>query len=200
MDKNSKEYKQAYIRWYHRSHPRLKYPIEEQIKDGKLLCYKCLQYKPADEFDDNSSNWFRLCKDRRCKECKRKQYEKRLIQNRWKSDVHDVLRSRFYGARDRARRKNLEFDITLDYLMYLWNKQQGKCALSGIKMTTVLYDGRIPTNVSLDRIDTKKGYTMDNVQLVCMAVNQMKNDLSINELYSFCKNIVSVYESKNAKD
>ena len=62
-------------------------------------------------------------------------------------------------------------------------------------MTTVLYDGRIPTNVSLDRIDTKKGYTMDNVQLVCMACNQMKNDLSMDELYSFCKNIVSVYEN-----
>lgn len=195
MDKNSKEYKTTYRRWYHRNHPRLKYSIEEQIKDDKLLCYKCLQYKPVDEFDDNPTNWFRLCKDRRCKECKHEQYRKRLIQNRQKSDVHDVLRQRFYGARDRSRRKNMEFDITLDYLIYLWNKQQGKCALSGIKMTTVLYDGRIPTNVSLDRIDTKKGYTMDNVQLVCMACNQMKNDLSMDELYSFCKNIVSVYEN-----
>ena len=41
---------------------------------------------------------------------------------------------------------------------------------------------------------------MDNVQLVCMACNQMKNDLSIDELYSFCKNIVSVYENNQMKN
>lgn len=196
MDKSSKEYKIAYARWYHRNHARLKYSIDEQVKGDNLLCYKCLQYKPIEDFDDNPSNWYRLCKDRRCKQCKKLQYEKRKIQNRHKSDIYNVLRQRFYGARDRAKRKNLEFNITLDYLIYLWNKQQGKCALSGIDMTTILYDGRTNTNVSVDRIDPSRGYTMDNVQLVCMACNQMKNDMSVSELYSFCKNIISVYENK----
>lgn len=48
-------------------------------------------------------------------------------------------------------------------------------------------DGRIPTNVSVDRIDSKKGYTRDNVQLVCMAINQMKSDLDNNTFYNLCK-------------
>lgn len=45
----------------------------------------------------------------------------------------------------------------------------------------------IQPNVSVDRIDSKKGYTRDNVQLVCMAINQMKSDLDNNTFYNLCK-------------
>lgn len=172
----------------------LKYPIDQQIKNGKLLCYKCLKYKSIDDFDSAPNNWYRLGKDRRCKQCKHNQYRNRRKRYAHTTDLYKILRFRFYGARDRAKNKNLDFELTVDYLMYLWNKQQGKCALSGIKMTTFLCHGRTPTNVSVDRIDPNKGYTMDNVQLVCMACNQMKNDLTIDELYHFCKQITSVYE------
>jgi len=48
-------------------------------------------------------------------------------------------------------------------------------------MTYKFYEGRVNTNVSIDRIDSTKGYSKDNVQLVCMAANQMKNDLSMEE-------------------
>lgn len=55
------------------------------------------------------------------------------------------------------------------------------------KGKTIFNNGRIPTNVSVDRIDSKKGYTRDNVQLVCMAINQMKSDLDNNTFYNLCK-------------
>lgn len=43
----------------------------------------------------------------------------------------------------------------------------------------------------------KIGYTnKDNVQLVCMAVNQMKSDLTEEELFMFCNSIIS---NKNAR-
>lgn len=64
-------------------------------------------------------------------------------------------------------------------------------------MTYELRVGRTPTNVSIDKIDHTKGYTMDNIQLVCMACNQIKNDLSNEEMYKFCKAIVNKYEDKN---
>lgn len=44
----------------------------------------------------------------------------------------------------------------------MWNKQKGKCALTGIPMT-VTKSGRTNTNISIDRIDSNKGYTKDNV-------------------------------------
>jgi hypothetical protein len=57
-------------------------------------------------------------------------------------------------------------------------------------MTNVSNNGRILTNLSIDRIDSKKGYIKDNIQFVCMAINQMKSDLTLDELYFFCENIL----------
>jgi len=38
-------------------------------------------------------------------------------------------------------------------------------------MTYEMDAGRVYTNISIDQIEQGKGYTEDNVQLVCMAVN-----------------------------
>lgn len=50
--------------------------------------------------------------------------------------------------------------------------------------------GRVPTNLSVDRIDSGLGYIKGNIQLVCMAANQMKSDLTIEQLKYFCKSIL----------
>ena len=57
-------------------------------------------------------------------------------------------------------------------------------------MTHIYNKGRISTNLSIDRIDSLKGYTKDNIQLVCHLCNLMKSNLSMNELYIFCNNII----------
>lgn len=168
--------------------------------DYNLYCYKCKTYKPIHLFDINSENWYRAIRDRRCKECKRLQALKRKEENRGKQDLERLLLERWHGAKDRAKRYNIQFNLTLEYLKELWLKQQGKCAISNIDMTYVFNCGRIPTNVSIDRIDSAKGYIMNNIQLVCMACNQMKSDLFEHKLYEFCKAIVNNYESKNNKN
>ena len=40
-----------------------------------------------------------------------------------------------------------------------------------MQMTYKFYEGRVNSNLSIDRIDSTKGYSKDNVQLVCMAAN-----------------------------
>lgn len=164
-----------------------------------LYCYKCRKYKPINLFDCNSNNWYRANRDRRCKECKKLQYLKRRENCRGKKDLDRMLLERLHAAKDRAKIHNLEFTITIEDLKKMWINQDGKCALSGIDMTYIFNKGRIPTNVSIDKIDHTKGYILNNIQLVCMACNQMKNDLTELELYNFCKLIVNNYESKNNK-
>jgi hypothetical protein len=78
--------------------------------------------------------------------------------------------------------------------MELWNKQNGLCAISKIPMTYEIDSGRIYTNVSIDQIEQGKGYTEDNVQLVCMAVNQLKSDWDMNTVKYICKMVVENYE------
>lgn len=72
----------------------------------------------------------------------------------------------------------------------LLKAQNGKCAISGLDMTYELGEGRIYTNVSIDQIMPSKGYTIDNIQLVCMAVNQLKSDLDMDTILILCSAIV----------
>lgn len=92
------------------------------------------------------------------------------------------------------RSKKLKFDITQDHIKELYINQQGKCALSGIKMTYIGYQNNNKTtinnfNISIDRIDSTKGYIKGNIQLICAAVNRMKSDLSNNELINLSNDI-----------
>ena len=167
---------------------RLRTKFIQYNEKGNLYCYKCREYKPESEFDTNhdKSNWFRNFKDRRCKHCKKLQGIKRKELNRGKKDLDRLLLERWHGIVDRSRKKGWPCDITIDFLRELWCKQNGLCALSKIPMTYIFNNGRIPTNLSVDRIDSSKPYFRDNIQLVCMAVNQMKSDLDNETLYKFC--------------
>jgi hypothetical protein len=107
-----------------------------------------------------------------------------------KNDLDYFLKEVISGAKTRANRKKIKFGLTMEMLKSLWNKQNGKCAITGLPMTHLILNGRISTNVSIDRIDSNKGYTADNIQLLCVAVNIMKSTMTLDELKSFCKLII----------
>lgn len=169
-------------------------------RDGKLLCHCCGEYKNVSEFSPNGgANFVRNNRRSMCKECTTQRQRNHLINLENDTKLKKCLNSRLLGAKDRAKAHSIPLDITLDYLLDLWKEQNGLCALSGIKMTYELKAGRTPTNLSLDKIDREKGYVKGNVQLVCMACNQIKSDLSDKDMYYFCKKIVEHYENKNKK-
>lgn len=80
-------------------------------------------------------------------------------------------------------------DLSVDYVLSLYEKQNGLCSLSGIKMTWDTLNGRVPTNLSIDRISSYIGYTKENVQLVCRIVNVMKSNLGQLEFIDLCRKI-----------
>lgn len=126
----------------------------------------------------------------RCKKCLSKDPNRydRLIN---KNDVKYYIKDRFYGAKHRAIKKNIPFNLTIEYLEELWNKQNGICVISGIKMTHTILEGKLSTNASLDKINPSLGYIQENVQFVCNRVNMMKSDMSIQDLIYFCKLIIN---------
>lgn len=93
-----------------------------------------------------------------------------------------------------AKKRNLEFDISIEYIWELFKKQNGKCALTGMDITLIsyLYDEnsrkktKLLTTASLDRIDSKRGYTKDNVWWVHKHINVMKNAYNFKEFVSYC--------------
>jgi hypothetical protein len=81
------------------------------------------------------------------------------------------------------QRKNKEFNITEKDLFDLWDKQDGKCAYSKLPMSAA--SNQLYT-VSLDRIDSSIGYVVGNIQLVCAAVNKMKQEYTQDVFLTLC--------------
>lgn len=96
------------------------------------------------------------------------------------------LRSRgqklLYNSRYRAKKAGLPHDLDLDWIME--KLEGGKCALTGLPLSydRPKYARRSPWSPSLDRIDSNLGYTRDNVQIVCTAVNTLKSAATLNDL------------------
>lgn len=97
-------------------------------------------------------------------------------------------------ARKRATRFNREFSITFEDVLDLFKRQHGKCAYTSFSLDVSKYKTGHPRTreermyrASLDRIDNDKGYTVDNIQLVCAPVNNMKNTLSHADFVNLCR-------------
>ena len=89
-----------------------------------------------------------------------------------------------------ARSRKLEWGITSEDLKTMWEKQEGKCALSGVYLTHHKDGSGVKEyNASIDRISGEKGYTIQNTQLVCYRINIMKNTLSEDLFYWWVKTI-----------
>jgi rubredoxin len=83
------------------------------------------------------------------------------------------------SARKRARDTGMAFDLTHEFVAELYRRQGGRCALTDIAFE--FNDFRTgwqshPHNPSLDRIDSKGGYTQDNVRFVLLVVNVALRD------------------------
>ena len=81
------------------------------------------------------------------------------------------------AARQRAKRYELEFDITEDDI-----KDPLVCPILGIEIIPGA-PPRSPNLPSLDRIDNDKGYTKDNVQVISYRANTLKSDMTVEEAY-----------------
>lgn len=130
---------------------------------GHCKCKKCDIFKPKIEFIKDLSKG--------CGDC-RKKYKKE-----YKSTIKGHLYELIYNAKHHATKSNnsnrsddIVFDITSDDLVALLRSQYGKCAYSGIKLNYGFSHKRNWV-ASLERINPLKGYTRDNVCLVCAEFN-----------------------------
>lgn len=98
-------------------------------------------------------------------------------------------------GRGRKRKYKEEFNLTPQNLWELYLKQDKKCALTNIPIFLCQKDqrrsfikekGKLNT-ASIDRIDSAKGYTLDNVQWVHKHINKMKNEYEQNYFIEMCK-------------
>jgi hypothetical protein len=96
-----------------------------------------------------------------------------------------------------AKRRGIDFNLTIEEIWDLYLKQNKKCALTNIDL--YMPDGythktikrknhnKLSYAASLDRIDSSKGYTIDNVQWVLTEVNLMKMGMNQELFLEVCQ-------------
>jgi hypothetical protein len=175
------------------------------------VCKKCGEVKPLEEFVKNKT-----CKNGRagiCKQCsnaysskwkrenseriskrRRERYaatEGLEVKKRERRRMEEYpLRVRCQmlrgGMKERAKKKNLEFDdgfFTVGYLMNRISRSSfceccGKSLDYGFKFDKQKHDN----SPSMDRVDSSGGYTKENVAVLCWLCNKRKQDSDENYL------------------
>ncbi len=111
----------------------------------------------------------------------------------------DISGMYFAGFRCKARKHNIEFNITIEQIWNLYLEQDRKCALTGlpidfIQSQRLKIKNGTATTASLDRIDSTKGYTIDNVQWIHKDVNKMKNAFTQDRYIEICKLVAEQFK------
>lgn len=83
-----------------------------------------------------------------------------------------------------GKRKNKKCFITVEHLHDVWQRQEGLCVYTKLPLTS---EGHQLNTVSLDRVDSSKDYTVDNIQLVCVPINRMKLDYTEDQFIELCR-------------
>jgi hypothetical protein len=95
------------------------------------------------------------------------------------------------SAKARAIQKGLDFNIDETDIII-----PNFCPILNIKITRELGKGKLPSNPSIDRIDSSKGYTKDNIWIISHLANRMKQDATEAELIAFAKGVLNCYDRK----
>lgn len=148
----------------------------------ELTCFHCSKNFERKKIDKKSKRYFCSTK---CLSA-----QKSIDQ----SDEYTMFRYMFKKARQRSVRYGREFSITLDDLKNIWELQKGCCNLTGVPLVfgETLYDKEHGgTTASLDRKDSRLGYTLDNIQIIHKKIQDLKSDWDQKELISFSYLITS---------
>ena len=161
--------------------------VVEKLK----LCSFCKEEKSVFDFSKNKASSDGL--QYKCRSCDIEYQKNRRIQN--KDHVLDYSRNYqknkrknfefrlqmlLNASKQRSKKKSRENTLTLDDIKSIY-PENGLCPIFGTKL--VFGDaGFRETSPSIDRIDSTKGYTKDNIQIISWKANRIKTNSSIEEL------------------
>lgn len=95
----------------------------------------------------------------------------------------------------RARTKGKMYALSVEIISQMLAEAQDKCTLTGVAFDYNEKDEddqwlRRPFSASLDRLDNRRGYELDNVRLVCTCVNIAIGEWGLENFASICRAFV----------
>ena len=172
-------------------------PKKKELFGETKKCTTCKEVKDVFNFHwknfTNSKGIFTHRLQGQCGDCRTLQKTRK-----YNSDPHSFVYRKFQQIKQDSavtKKDRKPSTLDLDQLMNVWqghyDKFGLKCALSGKQMTFTAGSGKVLTNISIDRINSKKNYEYGNIQFICHVVNSMKNNMEDNELINWCESIVN---------
>ncbi|NCB96275.1 MAG: hypothetical protein EOM35_07475 [Negativicutes bacterium] len=156
------------------------------IKGPKLFNRKWMKYEV--QCDCGTTKWVQGNElvnpnsNFKCAKCAAK--ERGQIQAENNGKVGELNLARYTRLRRSAEKRGIKFEVSLEYLGNLFERQMHRCAITGDYIETI-------RNASLDRINSAEGYTKSNVQWTTYQANVSKHVMSMPELYKFCKKVLN---------
>lgn len=116
---------------------------------------------------------------------------------RWQDNYGSYVGSRIRIAKARAKKYGFTFDIDKTFILDLLEQQDYRCAITGFPLTRT--GDQNDHDLSIDRVDSDRGYDKDNVVLVCNRVNMMKNTKSLDMFVWWCKAVANYDQDRRSR-
>ena len=163
-----------------------------------LQCRECKIKKPLYRFYNRRG--FRGGKEKLCRTCEKKKKDDR----RGHQTADQIINSLINACRNNAIERKMngrmscgEFSLTQDIIWEIYHSQHGKCIYSNKKL---IFNHNDMNKISIDRIDSSKGYTRENIQLVSKYVNWMKLDTREDEFLYLISSIFGNIKNNSKYD
>lgn len=163
--------------------------------DTKWICTKCGEEKYNSSFTkDLQKNKHRqyvpqckICRSNYVNSIKHTDSFKNYgVKGRKKNRISGI----YSASKGNAKKRNLEHTITKDYLIKLFEKQKGLCYYTNKLMHIDITNGQDRyDSISIDRLNSNKGYIENNIVLCRWVINRMKNNLPLNKFLEIIKEI-----------
>lgn len=113
----------------------------------------------------------------------------------------EIPRHIFSRCRRHAQSRGLAFEVSIDHVADLYEKQGRKCAITGLHLLIGRRNGPPgSTTASLDRIGSSEGYIEGNVWWVHWRINNMKGNMQQGEFAAWCRLVACGLESIDEDD
>lgn len=155
------------------------------------ICSHCNEDKLLSEFSVNNKAKDKL--QYKCRTCDVKYQAKRREANKdhfteysreyqkgRRKDFEYRLQMLINASKQRAKSKGREHNITIEDLKAIY-PSDGRCPIFG-NILEFNEAGFRDSSPSIDRIDSSKGYTIDNIQVISWKANRIKGAASLQDL------------------
>lgn len=158
-------------------------------------CTNCGTEKPVKEFGktkrsrDGRQSWCNEC-CRPIKKAWRERNKQKGADYQRRYLLENPMMNLYKTMQNTAKRRRKQIcHVTRLDLEKIWEDQKGICYWSGMPMEKVAGKWKNPMAVSVDRLDTSKEYTVDNIVLCCSWANFGRMQTPVDEWKKFLQKL-----------